>query len=155
MSDLFRKEAVTHATRRLAGEVVLASSVSSRILAGLLVAVVLGGAAFASTAYYARKETVVGWLTPQAGMIRLAARQGGIVSTVHVREGGTVTVGQPIATLTLSSALEDGDTLTALSRSLDVQGEAAEARAAATVATLAAEQRQLTDRRAALNREMS
>lgn len=155
MSDLFRKEAVTHATRRLAGEVVLASSVSSRILAGLLVAVVLGGAAFASTAYYARKETVVGWLTPQAGMIRLAARQGGIVSTVHVREGDTVTVGQPIATLTLSSALEDGDTLTALSRSLDVQGEAAEARAAATVATLAAEQRQLTDRRAALNREMS
>ncbi len=126
MSDLFRKEAVTHATRRLAGEVVLASSVSSRVLAGLLIAVVLGGAAFAATASYARKETVVGWLTPQAGMIRLAARQGGIVSTVHVREGDTVTVGQPIATLTLSSALEGGDTLTALSRSLDVQGEAAD-----------------------------
>lgn len=79
MSDLFRREAVTHATRRLAGEVVLASSVSSRVLAGLLIAVVLGGAAFAATASYARKETVVGWLTPQAGMIRLTARQGGIV----------------------------------------------------------------------------
>jgi membrane fusion protein len=155
VSDLFRKEAVTHATRRLAGEVVLASSVSSRVLAGLLIAVVLGGAAFAATASYARKETVVGWLTPQAGMIRLTARQGGIVSAVHVREGDTVAVGQPIATLTLSSALEGGDTLTALSRSLDVQGEAAEARAAATVATLAAEQRQLADRRAGLNRELS
>lgn len=155
MSDLFRKEAITHATRRLAGEVVLASSVPSRVLAGLMVAVVLVGAIFAATASYARKETVVGWLTPQDGMIRLAARQGGIVSAVHVGEGDTVTVGQPIATLTLSSALEGGDSFTALSRSLDVQGEAAEARAAATVATLAAEQRQLADRRAGLNRELS
>lgn len=155
MSDLFRKEAVTHATRRLAGEVVLATPLSFRIIAFLAVVVVVGAVLFVATASYARKETVVGWLTPQAGMIRLTARQGGIVSAVHVREGDTVAVGQAIATLTLSSALEGGDTLTALSRSLDVQGEAAEARAAATVATLAAEQRQLTERRAALNREMS
>ena len=155
MPDLFRKEAVTHATRRLAGEVVLASSVPSRVLAGLMVAVVPGGAAFAATGSYARKETVVGWLTPEAGMIRLAARQGGIVSSLHVREGDTVTVGQPIATLTLSSALEGGDRFAALSRSLDVQGSAARARAAAGLATLAAEQRQMADRRAALNREMS
>jgi membrane fusion protein len=155
VSDLFRKEAVTHATRRLAGEVVLASSVPSRVLAGLMVAIILAGATFAATASYARKETVVGWLTPEAGMIRLAARQGGIVSAVHVREGDTVAAGQPIATLTLSAALEGGDTLTALSRSLDVQGEAAEARAAATVATLAAEQGQLADRRAGLNRELA
>jgi membrane fusion protein len=33
LSDLFRKEAVTHATRRLAGEVVLATPVSFRIIA--------------------------------------------------------------------------------------------------------------------------
>ena len=155
MSELFRKEAVTHATRRLAGEVVLASSVPSRVFAGLMVAVVLGGAAFAATTSYARKETVVGWLTPEAGMIRLAARQGGIVSSVHVREGDQVVVGQPIATLTLSSALEGGDSFTALSRSLDAQGAAAGSRAAAAQAALAAERRQLTDRRAGLNRELA
>lgn len=155
MSDLFRKEAVTHATRRLAGEVVLASSISSRVLAGLVIAVVFGGAIFAATASYARKETVVGWLTPEAGMIRLAARQGGIVSDIHVREGERVTVGQPIATLTLSSALEGGDSFAALSRSLDAQGAAAQSRAAAAQAALGAEQRQLTARRAALNRELA
>ncbi len=141
MSDVFRKVAVTHATRRLAGEVVLASSVPSRVLAGLMIAVVLGGAAFAATASYARKETVVGWLTPQAGMIRLAGRQGGIVSSVHVREGDSVQVDQPITTLTLSSALESGDSFSALSRSLDAQGAAAGSRAAAAQAALAAEQR--------------
>jgi len=141
LSDVFRKVAVTHATRRLAGEVVLASSVPSRVLAGLMIAVVLGGAAFAATASYARKETVVGWLTPQAGMIRLAGRQGGIVSSVHVREGDSVQVDQPITTLTLSSALESGDSFSALSRSLDAQGAAAGSRAAAAQAALAAEQR--------------
>lgn len=155
MSDLFRKEAITHATRRLAGEVVLASSIPSRVLAGLMAAVVLGGATFAATASYARKETVVGWLTPEAGMIRLAARQGGVVSSVHVREGQMVAVGQPIATLTLSSALEGGDSFAALSRSLEAQGSAARSRAAAAEAALGAEQRQLTQRRAALNRELA
>lgn len=155
MSDLFRKEAVTHATRRLAGEVVLASSVPSRVLAGMMAAVVLGGVIFAATASYARKETVVGWLTPEAGMIRLAARQGGVVSSVHVREGDRVVVGQPIATLTLSSALEGGDSFAALSRSLDAQGAAAGSRADAAQAALAAEHRQLTDRRAGLNRELA
>ncbi len=155
MHSLFRKEAITHATRRLAGEVVLASSLSSRLLAGLMFAVVIGGASFAATASYARKETVVGWLTPQAGMIRLAARQGGIVSTVHVREGDRVVVGQPIATLNLSSALEGGDSFAALSRSLDAQGAAAQSRAAAAQAALGAEQRQMIARRAAISRELA
>jgi membrane fusion protein len=154
VSDLFRKEAIHHATRRLAGEVVLASSLPSRVLAGLAILVVLGGTAFAATASYARKETVVGWLTPQAGMIRLAARQGGVVSAIHVKEGDRVVAGQAIATLTLSAALESGDSYAALSRSLEAQGSAAEAKAAAALAALAAEQRQLSDRRAALNREL-
>jgi len=94
-------------------------------------AVVIGGATFAVTASYARKETVAGWLTPQAGMIRLAARQGGIVSSVHVREGDRVVAGQLIATLNLSSALEGGDSIAAPSRSLDAQGSAVQSRAAA------------------------
>ena len=155
LSDLFRKEAVSHATRRLAGEVVIASSLTSRLLALLLGAIVAAAVIFASTATYARKETVAGWLTPEAGIIRLSARQGGVVSAVHVQEGQTVAVGQPIATLTLSTALDEGDTLTSLSRSLEDQREATEARIRATVAALAAEQRQLLSRRANLDRELS
>ncbi len=154
MSDLFRKEAVTHATRRLNGEVVLATPVSFRIIAFLAVVVVVGAVLFVATASYARKETVVGWLTPDAGMIRLSARQGGVVETVHVREGDAVVVGQPVATLRLSSALTSGDASAALMESLAAQTAAASSRAAAARSTLAAEQRQLTDRRAALGREL-
>jgi len=88
-------------------------------------------------------------------MIRLAARQGGVVASIHVREGQMVEVGQPIATLTLSSALEAGDSFAALSQSLAAQGAAAQARAAAAQATLGAERRQMIERRGALGRELA
>lgn len=155
MSDLFRKEAVTHATRRLNGEVVLATPVSFRLIAALAVAVVVGAVLFVATASYARKETVVGWLTPDAGMIRLSARQGGVVEAMHIKEGDAVVVGQPVATLKLSSALEGGDAYAALLDSFAAQAQAAGSRAEAARSTLAAEQRQLTARRAALGRELA
>lgn len=56
--------------------------------------------------------------------------------------------------MTLSSFLEGGDSLAALSRSLDAQSTAAGSRAAAQ-ATLAAERHQLIDRRAGLGRELA
>lgn len=155
MTDLFRKEAVSHATRRLAGEVVLASSTPSRVLGVLACAIVLAGALFASTASYARRETVSGWLAPEAGLIRVPARQGGVVAQLHVEEGQRLEVGQPIATVTLSSALQSGDSYVALSESFATQGVAAQARAQAARQALEAEHRQMTGRRAALLRELS
>ncbi len=116
--------------------------------------IVLGCAIFASLASYARKENVPGWLAPKSGMIRVVARQGGIVSEIHVREGQIVQAGTPMATLRLSSDLEGGDSFVALSNSLDAQRTAAQSRASAAQATLAAEQRQLAERRAALSREL-
>jgi membrane fusion protein len=46
--------------------------------------------AFSATATYAGKEKVGGWLPPQAGLIRLTARQGGIVENVRAMEGQSV-----------------------------------------------------------------
>ncbi|MCA3735862.1 MAG: hemolysin secretion protein D, partial [Phenylobacterium sp.] len=62
MSELFREEAVRHATRRLAGEVMLATSLPGLLLTALAVVTVVAGFIFAATATYARKETVVGWV---------------------------------------------------------------------------------------------
>jgi len=155
LSDLFRKEAVHHATRRLAGEVVLASSLSSRLLAGMLCGIILAAGLFAGFATYARKETVAGWLAPIEGMIRLEARQGGVIEALHVEEGEAVRAGQAIATLKLSHALENGDSFAALGQSLDTQARAVAVRAAASQATLEAERRQLRMRREALTRELA
>lgn len=155
MSSLFRKEAVHHATRRLAGEVVLASSLSSRLLAGGLIIAVFAAGIFASVATYARKETVGGWVAPVGGMIRLEARQGGVIEMLHVEEGERVRAGQTIATLKLSQALEGGDSYKAFGQSLDAQTEAVAIRATAAEATLDAERKQLSARRDALTRELA
>lgn len=155
MSNLFRQEAIHHATRRLSGEVVLASSLSSRLLAVLLCVVVLALGAFASMATYARKETVAGWVAPIGGMIRLEARQGGVIEALHVEEGEVVRAGQAIATLKLSQALGEGDSYKAFGRSLDAQAGAVAVRATAARATLDAERRQLAARRDALTRELA
>jgi membrane fusion protein len=144
---------VSYATRKLAGEVVLATPIQSRLLGYGLILIVFGLGLFAATATYARKETVAGWLTPQAGLIRLTARQGGVVTAIHVEEGQAVRAGQGLVSLGLSPALASGDSYLALSRSLQAQDQAAKAQGQARLATLDAEYRQLLDRRAALIRE--
>lgn len=153
--SLFRKEALDHASRRLNGEVSLVAPVGLRVLVALLVGFVIAAVAFASFATFSRRESVSGWLTPEAGMTRLTARQGGQIEQIHVREGDIVAVGQPIATVRLSSALASGDAYGALERSLTIQSAAAEVRAQAAMLALAAEERDLDRRAASLAREVA
>ena len=154
-SDLFRREAVDHGTRRLGGEVVIATPLKVSILGAVLVGIVAVAAAFAATASYARKETVVGWLTPEAGLVRAAAQRGGIATEVLVEEGATVAVGAPLAVMRLSADTVAGDAGEALLRALTAQTEAAEARANAAVAGLVAEGERLVRERAGLVSELA
>ena len=153
MSKLFRAEATRHAASRLSGDVILASSTPLKWITALAVAVVVFLALFVSTASYARKETVSGWLAPDAGLIRLTARQGGVIEALLVREGQPIQAGAPVARIRLSSSLEGGDSYAALARSLEMQSEAASARALAARDALLAEQQQLHARKTALVRE--
>jgi membrane fusion protein len=154
-SDLFRREAVDHATRRLDGEVVVATPLKVSILGALLVGVVAVAGAFATTASYARKESVVGWLTPEAGLVRAAAQRGGIATEVLVEEGATVAAGAPLAVMRLSADTVAGDAGEALLRALTAQAEAAEARARAAAASLVAEGERLRGERAGLVEELA
>jgi membrane fusion protein len=154
-SDLFRREAVDHATRRLGGEVVIATPLRASILGALLVGVVAIAAVFAATASYARKETVVGWLTPEAGLVRAAAQRGGIATQMMVKEGETVSAGAPLAVMRLSADIDSGDAGQALLHALSTQTEAAASRARAAVSRLVAETARLAKERAALVDELS
>jgi membrane fusion protein len=154
-SKLFREEAVDHATRRLCGEVVLAMPPRLAVLGALLVGVVTLAAAFAATASYARKETVVGWLTPEAGLVRATAQRGGIATEVLAEEGAIVAAGTPLAVMRLSADTAAGDAGEALLQALTAQTEAAGARARAAVASLVAEGERLTGERAALVSELA
>jgi len=154
MTKLFRPEAIQHATRRLGGDVVLISPLSVWLLGGLLVAVLLGSAFFASSATYARKEAVVGWLSPEAGIVRATAARGGAIMEMSVAEGDLVEAGDPMATLRLSAATTDGDVGTAIAATLEAQAEAAETRARATLRRLDGNASRLRTQKAGLAAEL-
>jgi membrane fusion protein len=154
-SKLFRDEAVDQATRRLCGEVVLATPLKLAVIGAVLVGIVAGAVAFAANASYARKETVVGWLTPEGGLVRAAAQRGGVAMKLLVEEGATVAAGAPLAVMRLSADTVAGDAGEALLRALAAQTEAAQARANAAAAGLVAEGERLARDRAALVRELA
>lgn len=154
-TPLFRTEAIAHQTQRLEGEVLLVQSVRLRVLAFIGVAIVAAGLIFISTATYARMESVTGWVVPEGGLIRVTARQGGIIEQIDVSEGDIVATGQALATLRLSSSLGSGDAGMALANQLAAEIAAVHAQAAATRDKLLAEQQQVKAQRAALELELA
>lgn len=154
MTDLFRKQAVDHATRRLAGEVLLASPLSLKLLSGVFVAIITAALVFAALATYARKETVTGWIVPQGGLIRVAARAGGVVEKLAVTEGAQVKLGSPLAVLRLSTDVAAGDVGQALQRGLSAEADATAAQARASTLKLQAQRSEMIARRQALSREL-
>lgn len=153
VTDLFRKEVFANQGRRLSGEVILASPPSGHWLTALLVGAVIVGVAFATLASYARRETVQGWVVPDTGLIRLVAREGGVVESVSVQEGQRVQAGQVIAIVRRASELEGRDAVAELAGSVEAQTQAAGLRASAAQAVLEAEARRLEQRVAALREQ--
>jgi membrane fusion protein len=147
MSELFRREAVGHATRRLAGEVVLATPLSVKTLGLLLAGTLLAAAVFATQASYARKASVIGLLVPDQGMIRVTVQAGGMLQTVMVREGDTVARGARIAVMDSAAETQAGKVGDIMARGLESEAAAARARAQAALSRLAVELQQAGIRR--------
>ena len=142
MSELFRREAVHHATRRLAGTVILATPLSVKTLGLFLAAVLFAAAGFAANASYARKATVIGYLVPDQGMIRATSQTAGTLKTVIVREGDMVKAGDRIAELALSTETADGNVSDLISKSLNAEVEAARNKVKSRQAQLEVERQQ-------------
>src|SRR6201999_4031126 len=99
MTELFRREAVRHATRRLEGEVILATPLSVKTLGLFLAAVIFAALAFLFNATYARKATVTGLLVPDQGMVRTTVQATGSLQSIMVREGDIVQAGDRLAVI--------------------------------------------------------
>jgi membrane fusion protein len=100
VSELFRREAIATSRQSPFGTVLLAQPVSVTWLATFVVGMVVAFVIFASLGTYARKETVRGYLSPDAGVARVHAPRSGVVATVHVVETEFVRAGAPLVTLT-------------------------------------------------------
>ena len=153
MSDVFRTEAVLHATRRLSGAVVLATPLSVRVLGLFFIAILFCGVAFASVATYARKATVTGWLVPDQGLIR-AANSAGFVQSLKVNEGDVVTRGAKLAEIRIGTDIVAGNVGENLVQQLITEADATRARARTRIERLDAESGQTATRLVNLRNEL-
>jgi membrane fusion protein len=92
------------------------------LVTAFLAGTVAVGVGFATVAGYARKETAIGFLAPEAGAARVAAVRPGILTRLEVANGTLVQAGDPLFTVDTRHALEGGGTLdNALHHALDRQ----------------------------------
>jgi membrane fusion protein len=155
MSELFRHEAVFHATRRrLSGSVVLATPLSVRFLGLFLAGIVLTAAIFVSMATYARKATVTGWLVPDQGLIRATASSAGFILTMGVKEGDRIERGAKLAEIRIAADTATGNVGEQAIHQLRTEAEAARAKAESQIERLDAESRQAVARLEKLRGEL-
>ena len=143
MTDLFRKQAVEHGTHRLEGELVLATPLSTQLLGAVAAIIIVTVVVFASTATYARKELVSGWITPEQGVVRATTLYSGRVEAVFVSEGDVLAAGAPIARLRHDTLTSSGSTGVQILSSLQDQADAAERVAVLEIERLASERDRL------------
>ncbi len=79
MSNLFRKEVLQLQSDRLHGEVLLLPKLSHVFILSFLLLWVALVLVWLTNSHYARKETVLGWLYPASGVVRVYAERGGII----------------------------------------------------------------------------
>lgn len=110
-APLFREQVIKQKSDRLHGDVLLLPQVSHSVLIALLLVWLLALAVWLTTSTYARKETVVGWLEPPTGVVRLYPEASGQVKKILVKEGDKVQAGQPLIIINGDRILADGGNL--------------------------------------------
>ncbi|WP_321884124.1 HlyD family secretion protein [Burkholderia cepacia] len=114
-NELFRTEAKQAQQINVLGDIILVRSVSIAFLAVISACAALAVILFFIFGSYTRRTTVEGVLTPDTGLVKLYAKQPGIVLRKNVVEGQSVTRDQVLYTIStdLQSAVA-GDTQAAL-----------------------------------------
>jgi membrane fusion protein len=111
---LFRQEAIDFLHQRHSwGEVVSLQPLSSTILSWSLAGTIVLTLCFLSIAQYARKETVIGFLTPTFGTAKIFVPQQGFIKEIEVKEGQEVAEGDPLLTVVTSQITANGEDVNA------------------------------------------
>jgi len=109
--QLFRQEAIDFQQhQRQLGHVAALQPLSVRLVAWFLVISTVAIVFFLFVGQYSRKETAVGYLTPRTGTAKIFAPRRGTIRTVDVKEGQTVTLGQPLLTVDTDQIAETAST---------------------------------------------
>lgn len=150
MSELFRTEAVAHQVRAVQGEVIVGVRLPWLLLGYILAGMVLLLVTVACLAKYDRKEQVSGVLVPQAGIIRVTAQQGGIITALPAQEGQIVPSGATLATLRLAVDGRNGNSGWLLEQAAVNEQMATRQSSQAAIEKIQVDRKSLLERRAAL-----
>jgi membrane fusion protein len=106
----FRAQAVEEANSHH-GSPVRPTGVASWVLTIFGLGVVAGVVLFLSATDFARKETVEGQVTPDAGAMKLSAPRAGVVKWVQAHEGDSVAAGDSVMTISVDANVDGGRSL--------------------------------------------
>ena len=107
--SLFRQEAVEFQQHhRQWGEVALLQPLSTKVMTWFFTTAVALVFVFLFLGQYARKETVVGYLTPVSGTSKVFIPQQGTIKEIYVKEGQGVQTGQPLFAVETSQIAANG-----------------------------------------------
>ncbi|HET6609677.1 MAG TPA: HlyD family efflux transporter periplasmic adaptor subunit [Rhodopila sp.] len=143
---LFRQEVVAfQQSNRQWGRVVPLQPLPTRAAVWFTMLVAAAIVAFLCFAHYARKQVAAGYLTPAGGSARVFAAQAGVVGSVFVHQGDTVTQGQPLFSVLTSQIAGNGqDVNAAMLASLQDQVQALKRRISEEIARADSEKLRLT-----------
>lgn len=144
---MFRAEITEQYRNRLSGDVAIAVPVAWQSIGYFLFGGLVTAFVFLSLASYSRVETVTGTIAPDAGVSAIVPTRAGVIATLSVSDGETVSAGTELATIRVE---EDGAAIqspaeiveAAIARqdaSLAIQSEASQASARAQGSQLAAQ----------------
>lgn len=114
MKGLFRQQVLEQQACRLHGEVLLLPRFSHSVILLALLVWVAATIFWLANCSYARKETVLGWLEPAEGVLRVYGENPGLIERVLVEEGQLVEDDQPLVIMNGARLLEGGEPLEAV-----------------------------------------
>jgi membrane fusion protein len=106
---LFRQQAVQYQHRGLQGDILLTASLPALLVSGGLLIWFIAMTIWLCTSEYARRETVLGWLEPPQGVLRVYGNNNGVIKELLVREGDAVNADQPLLIIHGNNLLANGD----------------------------------------------
>jgi membrane fusion protein len=110
--SLFRPQALQAQQQRLEGQVSIVQPVSTSVLCFCLIFIVSGLILLLQQAQFSRKETVIGYLKPSGGVVRIHSQRSAVIKQLYVQDGVAVKQGQKLALLSSDEYLAAGQSLT-------------------------------------------
>jgi membrane fusion protein len=156
-TPLFRQEAIDFERQhRQGGQVALLQPLSTKIISWLVTASVAIIVIFLFLGQYARKETVIGFLTPTSGIAKIFPTKAGTIKEIYVKEGQEVKKGQPLLAVETSQIAASGQDVNAgMLAPLEWQQTSLKDQIAAEQAQMKSEQARLAATTTGLETEIS